>query len=866
MQRGRKKADYLLVLAPLVYLAVSVCVVMLVCRNGLYPEGGDAVHHIYRGELLYNSIREGNWWPVYDPMWYNGVEPLRYWAPLPAYFMALCQAFAGGSALNGYLIYVGLVCFAGGLAWYFVGCCRGRPWMGALLGLLWFFMPCNLLATFNDGNLPMSLCLAFLPVVLHTVNAYVEAPGWKRLPAITLCFVLMGLCHLGFALMTALAMMVYLLLRRFIVGGNRSAAEVIPAMLLGFAVLGVWLWGALVGGITSMDKSEVMLTYFQDALVSLNPLARVDNIHTDYFGLAAFCLAVLGGLCSHKKSMTGFWTALFIFLCTTTTMRPLIAFLPGGQYLWMMRFVPIAACMILYSFLTWETLRRPIAALILVLLCVDTLPSMKLIYGTRNGEMVSERLDTLQITTLTGEAQEITGQRLALMDESGLGSIGAWLVSSWNKPVPGTFGVGWDAAATASNIMQLNRALTQGYYLYLFDRCQELGNDSVVVLTSRLDKERAPVEKLDSAASRLGYRLADYNEGYRLYHLDEEGSWGTTATYRAIAIGSASSGLALQFPAMREAASPNLNDYTFEELSAYDIIYLSGFTYDDRAYAEKLVQDLSEAGVHIVIAADGIPEDRKSHDRSFLGVVCNFIEFKNGYPPLNTVDGVLYTDLFPKGYTDWKTVYLEGLDECWGTVQDNDLTLNFYGTVKNDNIVVIGLNLTYFFGLTRDASVGQLLSRAMNLSSGELPRREIVPLEISRSPEMITVTSPQSNVNTGLAYLDIFESDREIQAEDHLVVVGQGTTHIALRYPYFREGLCVTVAGLILMVIQWAVVRKRRQRIEQAAKEVFVLPDISEFSIIQVAPAEEAEPAAAAESGKGDAADGPENHLGEGEK
>ena len=110
-----RRGSVLPLLAPVCYLAISVFVVLWVCWNGVYPSGSDTMCHVYRGDFVYRSILEGNWWPSYNPMWYNGVQLLRYWAPLPAYFMALCQALAGGDPLDGYLVFVGMICFLGAL-------------------------------------------------------------------------------------------------------------------------------------------------------------------------------------------------------------------------------------------------------------------------------------------------------------------------------------------------------------------------------------------------------------------------------------------------------------------------------------------------------------------------------------------------------------------------------------------------------------------------------------------------------------------------------------------------------------------------------------------------------------------------------
>lgn len=860
----RKQGNILLFLAPVGYLLVTVIVVITVASH-VFPIGSDTMYHIYRGNLVYEAALSGNWWSMLDPMWYNGVEIMRYWAPLPAYFMAACQALGGGDPMEGYLLFVGLICFLGALPWFYMGRKIERPWLGALLGILWFFMPNNLTALFVEGNLARSVSMIFLPLFVFNVYRYLEDWKWGYLPRISLWFALISLCHLGYAGMVALAMLVFFVIYGFLTGAWRQIGETLCAMLFGIMVLGIWVLPSLVGGITNIDSSETMVNFFQSAWISLNPLERIEsgNIHF-YFGLAALILAVFGGLFSNRRSAAGFWCAVVIFICTTTSMYPVMRMLPGSQYLWMLRFISIALCLILYAFLSWDTLKKPFVILMCVLLCADTIPSLTLISG--KGEYsaltVEERLDEQQEYTLIAEGQTITEQRMALMDESTLESMGAWLVSAWNQPVAGTFGAGWEAAVTSGNISQLNRALTGGSYYYLFDRCEQLGNDTVVIRLSRLPLLKEPIEELDAAAAAVGYSLIEDNSAYRLYHLDgARGNWGTADTYRAIAIGSQAYSIALQFPAMREVSTTNLNDFTYEELSSYDIVYLAGFTYEDRQQAEQLILDLSESGTRVIIAADGIPEDRENRSQSFLGVRCNVIEFKNGYPELDTIDGVLYTDMFPSGYTDWKTVYLDGLDESWGTVYDGDLRLDFYGTVQNENIVVVGLNLTFFYGLTRDPSVGELLSHAMQLSPAEVPRREIVPLTVEYTNTSITISSPRDDVNTTLSYHNIFQSDRELTEENRLLKVDAGTTDIQLEYPYLWQGILLSAAGVLLMAAQWimaAALNRRSAKAAQALTEGAASQETApQDDLPQEDPPQEDPPSPEAES------EGEENQKGE---
>lgn len=840
-----RKTWYLLILMPIIYLAVSVLVVFLVKNNGAYPTGSDTMYHIFRGDYVYNSIKEGSWYPIYNSMWYNGVEIMRYWAPLTAYYMALCQMIAGGGQLAGYLIFVGSVCFFNSILWLIIGRKMNRPYLGAFVGLIWFFMPNNLLALFVEGNLARSLCMIFLPVFIYVVCEYLSERKRIYIPIIIVTFALMAMCHLGYAGMIALAVLIYCIVYMFQQGNKRAVLEVIVSILLGFMVLGIWLVASLNGGITSLDNSENMANFFQKLVVTLNPLDRIksNNSHF-YYGLAACIIAVCGIFLGYKKSRAGFVTAVVILVCTTTAMYPVLSLLPGSQYLWMLRFISIALCFILYSFLKWDTLKKPFVLLMCALLIADIVPSLTLITGgslfTEDNKIslsgmfsrynstsednssdtsliddilslnmtdtseAEDRINHTQNYTLISKAQSITGQRLALMDASSLGAMGAWLTADWNNGVPAAFGAGWEAANTSTNIANLNKAMAESRFYYMFDRCEELGNDTVVVRLSQLNKYTGTLDKLDEAANAVGYKLVDYNGDYRLYHLDVNGNWGTISTYEAIGIGSGASGISLRFPAVEETDSYNLDDYTFEQLSQYKEIFLDGFTYNDKEAAEELIIRLSEAGVKIIISADSIPQDKRTHTQTFLGVTCNAVKFENGYPEMNTRIGRVYTDMFPQGHTEWNTVYLDGLDTSYGSVDDNGLSLDFYGIVKNDNIIMCGLGIMNFYSMTGDKTVGRLLENISGLTQETLPQRKIFPLTIDYTGSTITITSNEDNVNTALAYHDIFSTAQNIEKKNNLMYIQKGTTVINIKVPYVWQGAIVSIAGIILSVV-WVI-------------------------------------------------------------
>ena len=107
---------------------------------------------------------------------------------------------------------------------------------------------------------------------------------------------------------------------------------------------------------------------------------------------------VFGILFGYKKSRTGFVTGFIILLMTTKSAYAVLKHLPGSQYLWMLRFISIALCMILMSFLMWDRLKKTLVLMLCVLLVVDTIPSLSLIVGEHNDISVQERMAARQDT------------------------------------------------------------------------------------------------------------------------------------------------------------------------------------------------------------------------------------------------------------------------------------------------------------------------------------------------------------------------------------------------------------------------------------------------------------------------------------
>lgn len=797
--------ELLTLLAPLTYLGIAVAMVLAVCRNGVYPSGSGMMYHLYRGQALYEAWGQGVLWPGLDWLWYNGVELLRWTAPLPACWAAFGIWLAGGDLPSGFLIAIGLLCFLDGMSWLLAGRWCRRPYVGAVLGLVWFFMPFNLYMLFAVGDLGYAMAMALLPLLVCQCWRFVRWPKWTYLLQLALCFAFLTLCSAGCAWAVFLGLFLFLLLlctpgRRW-----REGLQALLALALGLGLTGVWLCAA------ALDKNGVALAArtVESLWSAFNPSACLqEGGAVPYLGLAAFALAIFGSFCGQKAALPAFWAGLLLLLCACLPAENL----PGGAH-WLKLAAP-ALCLILFGLLNWPSLRRPLAALICVALIFDIFPARALIIGTQSGELAGERLDKLQAAALIDQAQDAQLQRIALLDGGALESAGPFLVSAWNGSTATASGWAWEAAQTAENIVQINQGLADGLYLYVFDRCMELGCDGVLVALDALANGAEDLDALDEAARALGYGQAAVQDTYVLYILPTQGSWGLLTDYPAIGIGTSAAIASLYFPAIEETSSANLNDYTFEQLSRYQTVYLSGFTWDDQTQAEALLLQLSRAGVRIVVDAQGL----SSGPSPFLGVTCWDISFSGGFPTLYTAEGGLSTGAFSQSEA-WKTVFLEGLEDCRGWLEEDGLVLGAWGTVDNENLIFIGLNLPYFYESTGDETAGQLLGQLLNLSGDGLPRRALVSLEVTYSYTGVTVTSPEDGVNTTLAYHDGFQSDGEIQERNHLLVVQKGTTAITLGYPHLRLGLSVSAASLLLCAALCLHVRRRAKAAGQGSRK-----------------------------------------------
>ena len=115
-------------------------------------------------------------------------------------------------------------------------------------------------------------------------------------------------------------------------------------------------------------------------------------------------------------------------------------------------------------------------------------------------------------TTLIDEAGKSTKNRIAVMDSGKVIHNGVFYLTDYSGGVPQIFGQGWEAASTSQRIAQINEAFDYGYYYFMFDRLNEMGSDTVLIVKDAPQVNPYNEDEAEAAAAAAGYEKI-YDEG-----------------------------------------------------------------------------------------------------------------------------------------------------------------------------------------------------------------------------------------------------------------------------------------------------------------------------------------------------------------
>jgi uncharacterized membrane protein len=58
--------------------------------------------------------------------------------------------------------------------------------------------------------------------------------------------------------------------------------------------------------------------------------------------------------------------------------------------------------------------------------------------------------------------------------------------------------------------------------------------------------------------------------------------------------------------------------------------------------------------------------------------------------------------------------------------------------------------------------------------------------------------------------MDIFKGEKPLRDENNLIIVDKGKTVIHLRYPYFKQGMLLSCAGIGGIILYLSILRKKQ--------------------------------------------------------
>ena len=793
----RKKLIRLIINIFILLFILSITMIY-VNRNGLYPWGSDVYGHLFKAEILYDSIREGNLFLNYDFNWYNGIQPYRYWGPLSYYILALLN-FIAKNMIVTYNLFIIIIFLIGSIGFLLWGYYLERQNLGLVLGLLWFFVPNNLDVVFAQGNVPYIVAISIVPYLLLVYyKSFVE----KRISNYFFISLIMSIITLDHAMLTAIIGVSLFLFTLFYCIYNKKFKE--GFLSLSFAFLGIlvssyWLIPALKGGIVGQGKetvTETMSFFVYPLIESINPLIKDIDREQYYFGLAFLITAIFGLLFSNKGEKSGFVVTVLVLLGTTVTASKLLSKLPMSELFWMVRFTSIAIAMMFFSLMLWKSLRKGVLVFLVGILILDCIIPFKALASNTPGK--EEQIEFLKV------ANEAAIQRVAMLDSSSYGSFPSYYITynKQGKSMPQVYGWAWQGATTGDNIVFLNEALEENYFHAMFDRTLELGADVLIVKLSMVKDN----EELYKAAEAIGYNEIWKNSQVSIFKYPVDTQFGTIVQYTGIAIGEFAANLPLMFPSFTCGESEYIDDYEIHDLLKYENIYLSGFKYRDKEKAEEKVKLLADSGVNVVIDVEGFEE-------SFRGVTAVPITLKKNYGDF-FYKGKQYsmTDC-PEEYKEFKTYFISS--DSNKNINNSCITGNRvfnYLYEEEENLKYIGLNVPYYTKLTKDEVGISILEDLFKEKSNRAPNREVVKIDVNiQEDEKIIVKAHKGNILLPIAAIDAFSGvSEEYKSFNNLIFMKNEELVLTIGYPYLKIGIFLSIVAIIMIFGLLFLLRKKR--------------------------------------------------------
>lgn len=786
-------------LATGILLVISVVMVFCVKRYLSYPFGDDVYIYLGKADYLYSQLINGHFAPIFMESWYNGYQMFSTSAPVPYYLLAIFEYVAQGDVINGYLLLLGFAFFCSAFGWVLIGRRKGNVWLALVIGILWPILPGNSSVIMKDGNIPFMVFIMLIPYLINFVNGYFIDKSKRKMFGIVFITVLMVLTNpylavlfiCGLGILLALYALYNYKMKNTKQEKKGIFTKILLGVFVGFVAALPWLYqGVMAGALNTSFASDYQI----------------------YLGLGIALIVIFSLFLSKGKTKPGFVFAIVMYLMAMGSYIPALDSLWLSKLLFNIHLLTLSYVGIYVGLQEWKKCKKSVMSILVVIIAITTINGVLKLDVLSNDSSAWERVEEKAEELHIHHAASITTKRLMLFDIGNDESFPAFYLENAGKEINFSYDLVNNGSIIKSNINQLNYALYSKHFDYLFDRCIETGNDTILIKINDLKITEIEEAELISAAKNVGYKLVERDDESYLFHMDVSQQFGVVTDYEGLAIGTSANIISLIYPYFEEGNSSNIEDYEIEDLLMYKKIYLSGFTYNSLDSAENIVKKLSDNGIEVYIDMNNIPVDSLTNRMKFLDVTAQTISFSDQYPELIYDGGAVSTNRFFQEYSSWGTVYLDNLDDELGYSWIDGRKILFCGTKYNDKIKFIGFNIVYHAVETDDEKVvSNILDKIFGLSFGQRPTRNIYPLEYSYNGSSITIDAPVDNLNTTLSYQVSFKSNQVIYRRNNLLTVNSGVTTITFTYDKVMVGIILSIVILTALSIVGWILRKRHR-------------------------------------------------------
>jgi len=686
------------------------------------PAGADTWGHLFRAEYLAEAmVNEGPaayGQTAWMPAWYVGDPFLTYYPPLTALTLTPFVYLAGHSVV-GLKLFLSVLLGAFGLGTYSAVYAIWGRWpagVGAVLALL---SPYQMRTTFFEGNLPRTLSLLSLPVLLLATEKVLTTsrPRMPWLVALTGAWTWAILAHPQQAYLYGIGLGFYLVVRLFL-DPDLPLVRAIPWLGgggFGLLLSAPWALPAYgrgeLGNVPNLPIEKVSL--FAAPATSLVPSLNLTD-GTVAVGFGVLVLALLAAASRPDPRRTALVVAgLVCFVLALGPPGVVFSLLPLSDQLLPERFLNLAAFVFAIAAAGIVPARgryrwgRLIVVCLLVLL--DVLPALGLIRHSRFGGQ--ER--ALQAAVRKAEFPEEL--RWALFSQPEPRATEVYLLGQETDLING-----W-ALENTPHHEPLRRYL----------QAAEWSPDYLASLLGRWAVGGAVIQNGYDSSLTDGlvaheWELADRTDGYELWQSQEPPSIvQALPSNRMLVLGDRVTPLLMAFPFGQESEAKQLRSVDPTDLAGFPVLALYRFApaQSDLGREQAMLTEYLEAGGTLIVDLSGM-EQSAGRSADFLGVSVLSLSFSQNMDlRWQGVEGMPPMLALPEAAAGWTGATYRGLDRVLAEValDESWYPVLGYKQVGEGRAWFVGLNLLYFAQLTGSQELASAVQE-LTLSGVEVDR------------------------------------------------------------------------------------------------------------------------------------------------